>query len=296
MRRSRIRNAAGLGLAVVMLSVVLASCTPPPAPVAVPWKFDTTSLTVNSSQDAVYDPIFHACISFSGCSDEPYVMNVNFTVQIGVANSATTDVTGGHSCGHSSISAGNTVTDAGCWRGTKTFSVAPLTVTDLLTGNGHLTVFGSYNWIMEEDTVGVGEAASGTATILKDALNQTLAAGSIPSDLSTLLSLITSNLGSAFGILAGNIPLFGLGDDVIGGALHVGIGASGDLGTLLDGQIGAASFPSIAIPLVDLPPDINGGGFYTMSAAKAFNGEHFHGGCSLGTCGDYTINFGAGPG
>jgi len=250
----------------MLLSVaILGACTPPAPPTAVPWKFQGTKVTVNSSQDETC--VFGVCVN---THDEPYLMNVNFSVKIGVAGSAQTWVSGGHGNGYNDLGAGQSTTSAGGWQGTANFSPAPLDIADLLNSANHLEVFGSYTWAMEEDTVGIGPAASGTANILKDALNQTLALGSIPSDLGILLDLILDNIGSAFGILAGNIPLFGLGDDVMGGGLYLGIAAKGDLGALLDGAIGSASIPNINIP-VPVPPDITTGGIYTMTGAKSFN-------------------------
>ena len=42
------------------------------------------------------------------------------------------------------------------------------------------------------------------------------------------------NILGALGLLAQNMPLFGLGDDVLGGALYIGIGAKGDLANIID--------------------------------------------------------------
>ena len=92
----------------VATSLLATACPPPASSTPVNWAFKATSVTVNDSQDEVRDPIFGACISLTGCSDEPYVLNVNFRVKIGVANSAQTFVTGSRSNAPSGVGAGST--------------------------------------------------------------------------------------------------------------------------------------------------------------------------------------------
>ena len=289
MRKHTTRAAfAGLLAGTAMLAT---ACPPAASTTPVNWSFKATQVTVNSSQDEVRDPIFGACISLTGCSDEPYVLNVNFRVKIGVPGSAQTFVTGSRNNAQSSMSGGQTNAVTGAAQSTATFNnVVALDVLDLADSNNHLEVLGSYTWALEEDTVGVGVAADGTANVLKDALNSTLAAGTLPSDAGQILSLITSNLGSALGILAQNIPLFGLGDDIMGGGMYVGLAVKGGLADIINGSIASTPFPNIAIPLVDLPPDITRGGFYTTTATKNFTGQ------SWSCCGgQHTWNFQSGP-
>lgn len=272
-------------------SLLATACPPPASSTPVNWAFKATQVTVNSSQDEIRDPIFGACISLTGCSDEPYVLNVNFRVKLGAAGSAQTFVTGSRSYSQSSMGGGSTNAVTGNAQAKATFSnVIALDVLDLTDANNHLEILGTYVWALEEDTVGVGAAADGVANILKDALNNTIAVGTLPSDLSSLLSIITSNLGSAFILLAQNIPLFGLGDDIMGGGMYVGLAVKGGLADIINGSIASTPFPNISIPLVDLPPDISRGGFYTTSASKDFNGQ------SWSCCGgQHTWNFNAGP-
>lgn len=272
MRKSTLRGAlTGVLAATAMLAT---ACPPPASANPVTWTFKATQVTVNSSQDEVRDPIFGACISLTGCSDEPYVLNINFRVKIGVPNSAQTWVSGSRSYSQGSMSAGQTNAVTGNAQATASFTnVVPLDILDLADANNHLEILGTYTWALEEDTVGVGVAADGTASVLKDALNSTLATGTLPSDASQILSLITSNLGSALGILAQNIPLFGLGDDIMGGGMYVGIAAKGSLGDIIGTSIASTPFPNIAIPVVDLPPDITRGGFYTTTSTKTFTGQ-----------------------
>jgi len=269
-------------------SVVATACPPPASSTPVNWSFRATQVTVNSSQDETC--VLGVCVN---TNDEPYVLNVNFRVKFGQANSASTFVTGSRSNAQSSMGAGSThaiaATDGAAAKATFS-NVVPLDVLDLTDANNHLEILGSYAWALEEDTVGVGAAADSVAGVLKDALNATIATGTLPSDLSSLLSIITSNLGSAIVILAQNIPLLGLGDDIMGGGMYVGLGVKGSLADIINSSIASTPFPNISIPLVSLPPDITHGGFYTTGAVKDFNGQ------SWSCCGgQHTWNFEAGP-
>jgi hypothetical protein len=273
----------GMLSGIVASTALLATACPPPASsTPVTWTFKATQVTVNDSQDEVRDPIFGTCINFiGGCSDEPYIINVNFRTKIGVPNSTQTFISGGRGNGPGGVGAGSTVALTGAQQSTATFSnVIGLDVLDLADSNNHLEVLGTYSFVLEEDEIGVGSAATGTAAVLKDALNATLAAGTLPSDASLILDLILDNIGSAFGIVAGNLPTFGLGDDVMGGGMFIGIAAKGGLADIINSSIASTPFPSISIPVVELPPDITRGGFYTLSGSKSFNGLSWgaHGG------------------
>ena len=272
-------------------SLLATACPPPAAPALSNWTFKATKVTVNDSQDAVYDPLFGLCISLSGCSDEPYVLNVNFRVKIGVANSAQGFVTGSRDNAVSSLGAGSSANLSGGQQATATFSgIQGLDIVDLLDSNNHLEVWGSYVWALEEDTVGLATAANDTANILKQALNNTLATAALPSDPNFIVNLIVDNLGKAIVILGSNIPLFGLGDDVLGGGIYVGIGAKGSLGDIINTAIGSTTIGPIAIPVVTVPPDINRGGLYSMTGAKTFAGQSFS-----GAGGTHTYDFVSGP-
>jgi hypothetical protein len=268
-------------------AILATACPPPASSTPTNWSFQASQVTVNDSQDEVCVLV---CVNRE---DEPYVLSVNFRVKLGVPGSAQTWVTGNRSDSQSGMGAGSThaIANGSGASAKATFSnVVPLDVLDLADTNNHLEIMGSYVFALEEDTVGVGSAASGTADVLKDVLNDTIGSGTVPSDLTQLLGYITSNLGSAFGILGANIPLFGLGDDVMGGGLYVGLAVKGTLGDIINTSIGSTPFPNIAIPLVELPPDITHGGFYTTQASKTFNDQQWgaHGGT-------HTWNFTAGP-
>jgi hypothetical protein len=283
MHRTRTRLAVVVGILAVM--GVAAACVPP-APTAESWTFRANSVTINDSQDEIRDPIFGACIAIPNCDDEPYTLNIGFRVKIGQANSADAWVVNNRTDAPS-VGEGSTVNLTGNQQNAVTFSnVKPLDVVDLLNSSNKLEVVGVYSWSSEEDLVGNGVAADAVADVLQDALNSTLAAGSLPSDASLILDLVLDNILGALGLLAQNIPLFGLGDDVLGGALYIGIGAKGGLADIIDGTIGSTPPITFAIPLLDLPPDIVGGGFFTMKNSKSFT-QTFS-----GSGGTHTYNFG----
>lgn len=283
MHRTRSRLAAVVGILAVM--GVAASCVPP-APTAESWTFRANSVTVNDSQDEVRDPLFELCIAIPSCEDEPYTLNIGFRVKIGVPGSADAFVVNNRTDAPENVGEGVTVNLTGNAQNAVTWNnIKPLDVADLLNSANKLEVVGVYTWASEEDLVGNGVAADGVAGLLEDALNATLAAGSLPSDASLILDLVLDNILGALGLLAQNIPLFGLGDDVLGGALYIGIGAKGGLADIINGTIGTTPPLTFDIPIVSLPPDINGGGFFTFKNSKSFT-QTFS-----GADGTHTYNF-----
>ena len=259
MHRTRSKLVGLVSVLVVM--AVAASCAPPPAPSATTWTFRGTQVTVNNSQDETC--VLGVCVNRS---DEPYLINIGFRVKIGVAGSAQTQVANTRSSAHQDVPAGGVRTLTGAQQGTITWANhRPLDIIDLANPDNALEVVGVYSWAAEEDFVGLGVAADATADVLRDALNQTLAAGDLPSDAGMIFDLILDNILGALGLLAQNIPLLGLGDDTLGGGLFVGIGATGTLGTIIEESIGSAPPITFNIPLVSLPPDIQGGGFFATT-------------------------------
>ncbi len=282
-----------------MLAVIgLASaCTPPAEGGGLPttnWSFKGTTVRVDDSQDAVDVPLIGCVVN---CKDEPYLLNVAFRVKIGVHGSAQAWAVNNRTSAPEDVAAGQTV-NAGAGGSPVIFNgVAPVDLLDLANTNNHLEVMGTYVWASEEDQVGNGLAADSLADLLEDALNATLATADLSSlDANFILDLVFSNIGNALGIAVQNIPLFGLGDDLMGGALYIGLGAHGTLGSLLDAVIGDTPFPAVDIPIVEIPPSIEGGGFYTMTGSKSWT-RSFHGGCDIfgGNCGQHTWTMVAGP-
>lgn len=268
-------------------ALVAAACTPPPSgPGSANWKFEGTQVTVNDSQDETC--VLGIC---SNSSDEPYLIQIGWRVKIGVPNSASTFVVNARDFELSGMDAGDTANLSGGATATATFNNVPvLGLTGALNPDNNLEIVGTYTWAVESDTIGIGTGANGTADVFTDALNATLAQASVPSDPNVLVDLIVDNLGNAFDILVSNIPTFGLGDDTLGGAVYVGIGAVGTLGSLIGQATAGVSFPAINL-LGDnqVPPKIVGGGFYTMNGPRTFQ-QAFN-----GAGGSHTYTFYAGP-
>ena len=280
MHRTRTWRAAAIGLLAVV-TIAAGACAPqaPDGSIATTnWQFRGTQVRVNDSQDETLG----ICFPSSLCKDEPYRLNIGFRVKIGQPGSAQVQVTNDRSNAPENVGEGETVQVAPGPGGQNIFNgVQALDVLDLANTNNKLEVFGTYVWASEEDQVGNGAAASAVADLLRDALNSTLATADLTSlDASFIIDLILDNIGGAFGIIANNIPLLGLGDDVMGGGMYIGIGARGTLGDALDATIGTTAFPNIAIPLVSVPPDINGGGLYTLTGPKTFTQTFVGGGGS----------------
>ena len=279
--RSRLALAAGM----LAIAAMAAACVPPAPPANESWSFRANSVTINDSQDEIRDPIFGACIAIPNCDDEPYTLNIGFRVKIGVPGSASAFVVNNRTSAPS-VSEGSTKVLTGNQQGTATFNnVQPLQIVDLLNSANKLEVIGVYTWASEEDLVGNGVAADAVADILEDALNATLATSALPADASFILDLVLDNILGSLGLLAQNIPLFGLGDDVLGGALYIGIAAKGDLAGIIDSAIGSTPPITFDIPIVSLPPDIDGGGIFTLGGTKNFTQQF------SGSGGTHTYNF-----
>lgn len=283
MQRTRSRLAVVVGILAVM--GLAAACAPNP-PASESWTFRANSVTVNDSQDELRDPIFGACIAIPSCEDEPYTLNIGFRVKIGAAGSASAWVVNNRTDAPENVGEGSTVTLTGNQQNAITWAnIKPLDVLDLANSSNKLEVVGVYSWASEEDLIGNGLAADSVANILADALEDTLAKGSLPSDANAILDMILDHIGDALGLLVQNIPVFGLGDDVLGGALYIGIGAKGGLADIINGTIGNTPPITFDIPLLDLPPDIVGGGFFTFKNSKSFT-QSFS-----GAGGQHTYNF-----
>lgn len=272
MNTRSLRRPALAVAALSILSLLAAACVQPPNTDS--WEVKATKVVNVDSQDEIR--LFGACIAIPNCNDEPYVINVATHVKIGVPNSASGFVVSSRNNNPENVPAGETRILTGAAGAPAQFNgIRRLDVGDLLNTNNKLEVFVVYSWVMEEDTVPVNTAANDVKDILIDALNSTLATGSLPSDPADLLDLILSNLGNAFTLLLSNIPLLGLGDDVGGGAFQIGIAAKGGLAGIIDAAVGTVTLPTFAIPVLDLPPDIQHVNIFTMGGTKTFTGQAF---------------------
>ena len=256
MHRTRSRLFGVVGILAVL--GIAAACAPPAPPAVECWTFRADTVVINDSQDEIRDPIFGACIAIPNCDDEPYTLNIGFRVKIGQPGSADAFVVNNRTSAPS-YGEGSTVRDlTGAQEGPVTWNgLQPLDIVDLLNAENKLEVIGVYTWASEEDTIGNGLAADTVADLLEDALNDTLAQGAIPEDLGLLLDLILDNIFGALGLLVNNIPT-------------IGVGAKGDLAALIDTAIAEVPPITFDIPIVSLPPDIDGGGIFTLGSNKTF--------------------------
>lgn len=278
MRSTRLRRVSSVLTALASLGLLAAACTPggfitAPAVPTGNFAFKAVSTVVNSRND-----LGICFLGVGDCGDEPSVINIGFTVQIGVPGSATAQVVVGDNPFPGLLSqgpdAGGTYNYGGAEQGTVPFSNIPLLDTiDLFYTTNHLTVAGVWAWKIENDFIGVGSIATLAADAIKAGLNETLAVGSLPSDssqiASTVVSALTANIGGALvgalNFLEANIPVLNiLSDDSMGSAMYIGLGVRGDLAAVIDYATAQAALPNPLLvidnfPLignVKTPPDI----------------------------------------
>ena len=294
--KTRTARLALVGL-VAAFATVAAACAPdapppwePPAPIN--WSFKGTNITVNDAQDEVR--VLGACVAIPNCDDEPYLLQVAFRVRIGQPGSADAWVVKGDTL--PSISEGSSQSLSGGQQAPVTFTgVQPLDILSALNPANKMDVVGVYTWAAEEDSINsLSVGANATANVFKNALNATLAAGTLPNqDANALVSMVFdalfSNISNPFAMLASNLPCLGLCDDVLGGAVYVGIGATGALAGIMDAALASTTVPAISIPVLTVPPDIQGGGFFTLGSTKNFS-QTFS-----GADGVHTYGFQSGP-
>lgn len=282
--RSNRKWFAGIVSIVAVISLT-AACVPE-APAGETWSFRANSVRIDDMQD-LYVPLLNT-------GDEPYLINIGFRVKLNQANSASAWVVNTNNSAPQQVSEGSTRTLTGNQRAQVNFSnVQPLDILDFLNESNRLEIVGVYTWSVEEDQISatLATAANSTATLLRNVLNDTVAKMEVPGDLGDLLGMIMSNLGPALGIALGNVPLFGLGDDVLGGSLHIGVGVKGAAADIINGAIGSTPFPSINIP-AEVPPAIQGGNFFvTSGGTRTFNQTYSGSSGFFGVGGKHTYNF-----
>lgn len=295
MRSMRRTRSAVVAIAAVM-AFIGGSCTPSPIPgnpigLDQDWQFGARSLWIEESNDCI-PGLISGCTLGTSHVDEAYTLNIAFRVKLGVANSAQTWVAGSRN-NYKKLSEGQGTTLHGAEQNKAVYKdVFALDLLDLVNPDARLEIFGTYLWAMEGDSIGVGSAAQSTANILKTALNLTVAAGSADIDTDVILGIVFKHLKDAFNILLANIPLFGLNDDVMGGGLYVGIGAVDVLAGIIDDAIAGFQIPSIPIPVLNVPPDIDNAGIFTMGGIRVFHTQHFDGDpCAISQCGRHLYDF-----
>jgi len=176
MIKTRSRRAVSAIALSATVGLMGAACTTPApygGPTKANYQIKTTSVKVIESQDAVY--ALGLCVNFiGGCKDEPYTLNIGFTVKIGVPDSATAFVVQGDSA--SDIAAGTTHTNSPGEQATTQFgNVDTVSLNDLAQG-AHLELAGVWSWAMEADAFAANSAGT-VADLVKSALNTALASG-----------------------------------------------------------------------------------------------------------------------
>lgn len=267
------RRVVGGLVAVAALAVVSAACAPAPTPPAgtpiQDVRFRATEVSVvNHNDEFIY-----------GTKDEPFVLNIWFRVKVGVPNSAQTGVVGDRANAFPTDALGDGFTSslAPNQQAQVDFNdVQALDVPDLLNPTNGFEVIGVWSWAMEKDDVTVTPIATDAADKLKTVLNAVVASGSVPSDGAVLAEQIFGSTTEALGDLANylfsSIP--GIPDDAVGSRIYVGLGARGALAAIMDAALAGSSFDPVEIPVVTVPPDINGGSIFTIGD-RSFNDQQF---------------------
>lgn len=290
----KIRGArlALLGL-VAAFATIAASCTPAAPPPVQSFSFKANSVTINSSNDS--GPCaFGVCVPPD--KDEPYVVNIAFRATVGQADAQTYVTVGTHpwtGAFDQGPSTGQTHNFTGSQQGTVTIPDVPLLdVADL--GSSGLVIAGVWSWAMEADLYSPGGIDT-AAGVLRDALNQAFSGAALPSDPAGIVGMILTKIGvgGAFSFLGANLGSIFFGDDAIGSRMYIGVGARGALSDIIQSSVGSAAFPSLAIPVATVPPDINGGAIFSLGAgAQNFTGQSMTNG---GVDGRHTYSSTFGP-
>lgn len=216
--------------------------------------------------------------AFYGSTDEPFIYNLWFRVRLGDPNSATVGLTGSRDNAVGGLGNGDSRPLVGAQQAAVDFNgIKLLDIPDLFDTSNHLEIVGSWTWAMEQDDVSVAGVANSTLAVVRNALNATVAAGSVPSDTGQLVSTILGDFGQAFNLIAG--ALFastpGIPDDAIGSKFFIGLGVKGQLAQIVDSAVIGAAVPSVAIPVVSVPPDIGGGAIFTLGQNVSFSNSVF---------------------
>ena len=256
-RPRSLRLVAAIGCVVAMATLGAACATPTvPAPPGEKFQLNVTKF------HNIHQNEFTAFINEL---DEPYILQVGFTVKLGVPNSTKTFLVEDYP--REICSSGDGIPQPGALhrdhpgpttcnvpaaQGRVSFPpVQRLDVQDVLFGSTPLTIAGAVTVAMEEDQlipIGIGAQLAAIEGALKDILNSTVATASIPSTQAELKALVLSLVGDTLRFFGGRaLSLLGgflNGDDRIGIAPILLVGAKGLLADLLRPALGAGSVAS----------------------------------------------------
>lgn len=270
----------------ILAAITLSAACTAEAPAGETWTFRATSVRIDDMQD-LYVP-------FLQTGDDPYLINIGFRVKFNQPGSAQAWVVNARSSAPTQVPEGSTRALSGGQQAAVNFSgVQEVDVLDLLNESNKLEVVGVYTWAIERDVASFdGTAANSVAGILRNVLNDTVAKAQLPSNFEDILGMLVSNLGPALGVALGNLSPPLLGDDMMGGSLHIGVAARGTLGDIIRNTIGTTPLPAIDIPLISVPPGTQGGNFFVTSGSTVFNQSYTKPPIALGQGGGkHTYNF-----
>lgn len=260
---------------IASLALVAAACTPPSGGgggAGLPdFRFTANKVTVVEHNDTF----------LYGQRDEVFAVNLWFRVKVGEPNSAVVGIAGDRSAAFDDLGNGETHAFAPSEQATVNFNdVELLDVGDLLNPNKNLEIVGTWTWAMDADDVGVTGVMNSTLDVVRNALNTIVASGSVPEDPNALVAALLGDFGDAFNLIAGalfsSIP--GIPDDAVGSRFYIGVGSKGALSNIVDAAVPNNVFPSVAIPIVSIPPDIDGGQIFSLGHNNGFTGEVFSSG------------------
>lgn len=288
--RTRSRLVAVVGMLAVL--GIAASCAPPPAPTAQTWRFKADRVTAVQGNDPFIKPPLIGCTAegfTSNCYDEAYTINIWFRVKIGVRNSAQTGVVSSRSnavslCAQNrpNCSGNPTARTLNASQGGQvTFNdVKAYDILDLLANpNAPMEIIGVWSWAMEEDIAGTLNAGP-IANILRSVLNDTVAAGSLPSNTNFLVQMILDNLGQALalggsGLLTAVNSVLGYGDDFLGSRMYVAVGAKGDLGQIVDSAVPDLAGFNAGLSFAGIP-NVHGISVRSLRGTQSWTGQVFN--------------------
>jgi PKD repeat protein len=251
-----------------LLGGVVAACSVPPGttPQGSNFRFTVNRIGVVEHNDTL----------LYGKRDEVFAVNLWFRVKVNQPNSAQVGIAGNRSAAFNDLGDGESRALPANEQATVGFNnLRLLDVGDLLNTNNKLEIVGSWTWAMEKDDVSIAGVQANIQNVVKNALNATVAAGTLPEDPADLVPVLMGDFGEAFDLVAGalfsNIP--GIPDDAVGSRFYIGVGSTGTLSNIIDLAAQSVSFPSVAIPVVSVPPDIDGGAIFSLGHNNSFTGQ-----------------------
>lgn len=254
--------------AVALPAAIVAACSVPPgtAPPTSNFRFTVNRISVVEHNDTF----------LYGRRDEVFAVNLWFRVRVDDPGSAQVGIAGNRSVAYDDLGNGESRALPPAEQATVGFDgLRLLDVGDLLNPANKLEIVGSWTWAMDRDDVSIAGVQANILEVVRDALNAVVAAGQIPENPEDLVPVLLGDFGDAFDLIAGalfaSIP--GIPDDAVGSRFYVGIGATGVLSNIIDAAVGSTPFPTVAIPIVSVPPDIDGGAIFSLGHNNSFTGQ-----------------------